>query len=360
MNTAVLQASVQGCGADTEGVKKLLAVWRSMNIDDDALADYRAGIVKNLSLLGGGVLGALALLHLAAGREVLMALNLSVAALLLGSAWALNGGRRAWVPFPVLMSLLIVAIGVSIHWQGMPGVLWAYPTLFLCYFVLPRRLALVLSLVLLVVVGSVSLTPLGTGLTLRVVLSMAFVLLMINVVLGVLGDLQRALVTQAITDPLTGSYNRRHLQTHLDRLSDRRLPAAGQPAVPGPALLAIDVDHFKRINDQHGHAAGDQVLRQLVQVVSSRQRLGDVLFRTGGEEFMLLLPRTRSADAQRLAEDLRARVASSPLLPGEPVTVSIGVSVLVVGQGVPAWLKAADAALYRAKQDGRNRVVVSA
>lgn len=360
MTAAVLRPSVQRCGADTEGVKKLRAFWRSMNLDDDALADYRAGIVKRISLLGGVVLSVLAVLHLAGGRVLLMALNFAVAGLLLGSAWALGRGRRALVPFPVLMSLLIAAIGVSIHWQGMPGVLWAYPTLFLCYFVLPRRLALVLSLVLLVMVSLVSLGPLGTALTLRVILSMAFVLLMINVVLGVLGDLQRALVQQAITDPLTGSYNRRHLQTHLDRLSDRLSPAAGHPTAPGPALLAIDVDHFKRINDQHGHAAGDQVLRQLVQVVSSRQRLGDVLFRTGGEEFMLLLPRTRSADAQLLAEDLRARVARSPLLPDGPVTVSIGVSVLAAGQGVPAWLKAADAALYRAKQDGRNRVAVAA
>ena len=355
MSTAVVP-TVQRGPADTEDVKKLLAFWRSMNLDDDALADYRAGIVRRISLLGGVVLSALAVLHLAGGRVLLMALNFTVAGLLFGSAWALNGGRRSWVPFPVLMSMLIAAIGVSIHWQGMPGVLWAYPTLFLCYFVLPRRLALVLSLVLLVMVGLVSLAPLGSALTLRVVLSMAFVLLMINVVLGVLGDLQRALVTQAITDPLTGSYNRRHLQTHLDRLA----PAAGHPNAPGPALLAIDIDHFKRINDQHGHAAGDEVLRQLVQVVASRQRLGDVLFRTGGEEFMLLLPRTHSADAQRLAEDLRARVAGSPLLPDEPVTVSIGVSALAAGQGVPAWLKAADAALYRAKQDGRNRVAVAA
>ncbi|MBT9486261.1 MAG: GGDEF domain-containing protein [Rubrivivax sp.] len=337
-------------------MKKLLALWRSMNVDDDALADYRAGIVTNLSLLGAAALAALAVLHLAGGRLLLMLLNLAVAGLLLGSAWALSGGRRAWVPFPVLISLLIAANGASIHWQGVPGVLWAFPTLFLCYFVLPRRLALVLSLVLLVVVGFVSLAPLGMGLSLRVVLSMAFVLLMINVVLGVMGDLQRALVTQAITDPLTGTYNRRHLQTHLDRLS----PAAGHATAPGPALLAIDIDHFKRINDQHGHAAGDQVLCQLVQVVSSRQRLGDVLFRTGGEEFMLLLPRTRSADAQRLAEELRARVASSPLLPDGPVTVSIGVSALAAGQGVSAWLKSADAALYRAKQDGRNRVAVAA
>jgi diguanylate cyclase (GGDEF)-like protein len=207
----------------------------------------------------------------------------------------------------------------------------------------------------LVVIGSsctVSYQVLGPGLALRLLVSMGFVLLMIQVVLGVLGRLQRRLVEQAITDPLTGTYNRRHLQTQLDRLN---LPS-GEMRGPTPALLAIDIDHFKRINDTHGHATGDAVLRALVALIATRQRLGDVLFRTGGEEFMLLLPRTPPAAAQALAEDLRRRVEAAALLPDRPVTVSIGIASLRPEGGVDAWLRAADAALYRAKQGGRNRV----
>ena len=319
---------------------------------DDALAEYRVTIAKLLSAMGAVALGLLALVHLHAGRLPLVALNAGVAAVLAGSAWALHHRRAAWVPFPLLVLGLIAAITASIHLQGVPGLLWAYPAMFLAHFILPLRQARPLSVLLLACTTVTSYGTLGGAIALRVLVSLCFVLLMIHVVLRVLGDLQRALVTQAITDPLTGSYNRRHLQAQLDRLAT----PAGPAAQPGPALLAIDIDNFKAINDRHGHDTGDRVLQGLVRLISERQRLGDVLFRTGGEEFMLLLPRTRPDDALRLAEDLCARVAASPLLPGDTVTVSIGVSGLGPQGRIGDWLKAADRALYRAKQNGRNRV----
>lgn len=302
--------------------------------------------------MGSVALGALALVHLHGGRLTLTALNATVALVLAGSAWALHRGRTAWVPFPLLMLGLIGAITVSIQLQGVPGLLWAFPAIFLCHFILPPRQARPLSLLLLVAATAASAATLGGEIALRVLVSLGFVLLMIHVVLRVLGDLQRAMLAQSITDPLTGSYNRRHLQTQLDRLA---APGAQAPQ-PGPALLAIDIDHFKTINDRHGHEAGDQVLQGLVAVIKARQRLGDVLFRTGGEEFMLLLPRTGVDDAARLAEDLRRRVEASALGPGTPVTVSIGVSGLGTAASIGDWLKAADRALYAAKQNGRNRV----
>ena len=146
---------------------------------------------------------------------------------------------------------------------------------------------------------------------------------------------------------------------HLDR---RVAPAKVQMMVqdhPANALLLIDVDHFKRINDEHGHDVGDAVLCRLVEVVSTRKRSGDLLFRTGGEEFVLLLPQTLPEAALRVAEDLRQRLAQAELLPGRSVTVSIGVSALAPGQTAKAWTKAADQALYEAKRQGRNCVVVA-
>jgi diguanylate cyclase (GGDEF)-like protein len=243
---------------------------------------------------------------------------------------------------------------VSVFKQGVPGVLWSYPAMFICYFILQRRVAMVLGVVLTMGVTVASAWTLEPSLAVRVFGSLAFVMTMINVVLNVVGDLQQALVAQTITDPLTGAFNRRHMDQQLGVCV-----ASAEAAPPVESLLVIDIDHFKRINDTHGHDVGDEVLRKVVTAVASRKRRSDLLFRMGGEEFLLLLPGAPLDQAQKIAEELRQRLAHAELLPGEPVTVSIGVSALRRGQTADAWIKSADTALYRAKRSGRNRVVLA-
>jgi diguanylate cyclase (GGDEF)-like protein len=169
--------------------------------------------------------------------------------------------------------------------------------------------------------------------------------------IGMLWEQRRRLVEMAMTDPLTGAYNRRHLDTCLTATIARR-NRTGEPA----SLLYFDVDHFKRINDALGHGAGDEVLKALVALVSGRARKMDVLFRIGGEEFVLLLPGARYAGAFLVAEQLRALVAEADLLCGWRVSISIGVSELQAGQSAANWIEDADAGAFRAKQSGRNRV----
>lgn len=159
----------------------------------------------------------------------------------------------------------------------------------------------------------------------------------------------------ASQDPLTGAANRRALmqalETELARASRQHTPLA---------LLMVDIDHFKRVNDHYGHLAGDHVLRQ-------RLRAPDVLGRYGGEEFMVLLPGTGLHGAAQLAEQLRQAVQAAPCeWQGQriPFTVSIGVAASADTPADPsrsgeALLQAADQALYRAKDDGRNRVALA-
>ena len=122
----------------------------------------------------------------------------------------------------------------------------------------------------------------------------------------------------------------------------------------------IDVDRFKSINDQFGHATGDTVLKGIVSLIQKRSRKLDLLFRIGGEEFMLLLPDTQEAAAAVVAEELRASTAESRLLEDWQVTLSIGVAELRPGESPDSWMKHADDALYAAKKAGRNRVVCAA
>jgi diguanylate cyclase (GGDEF)-like protein len=165
----------------------------------------------------------------------------------------------------------------------------------------------------------------------------------------------------ATTDFLTGLANRREF---MHRLADEQ--ARLQRDIGAcTAVLQLDIDHFKRINDEHGHAAGDAVLRQLGELMLGEQRKIDVVGRMGGEEFAMLLPGTTLAAAAVFAERLRQRVAQSALqLDGDValhVTVSIGIAVMGGQQcGGDAALIRADQALYRAKHGGRNRVELQA
>ena len=161
----------------------------------------------------------------------------------------------------------------------------------------------------------------------------------------------RALQLEVLTDPLTGAFNRRHLDRCLGLAIERRR-RVGESA----CLAVFDIDRFKDINDLLGHAAGDAVLKAIVALFHRRARTLDQLFRTGGEEFALLLPRTDLEAALAVADRLRAIIAASRLIFGQVMTVSVGVSELRDGQTPFGWLADADQALYAAKRAGRNQV----
>lgn len=162
-------------------------------------------------------------------------------------------------------------------------------------------------------------------------------------------DLER----QATTDRLTGAWNRAHFErvvgVEIDRSNRYRQPVS---------LILLDVDHFKRINDGHGHAAGDAVLCDLARLAGDGIRSADLLFRWGGEEFAVLTPSTGYRGAVALAETLRRMVERHDFPAVGTLTISLGIAEHAVGEDAAAWFGRADAALYDAKRGGRNRVCV--
>ena len=163
---------------------------------------------------------------------------------------------------------------------------------------------------------------------------------------------------RAQIDALTGLNNRRHFY-ELAEQEIVRTRRYGKPL----ALMMLDVDHFKPINDTYGHQAGDLVLQQLSDVCRQTMREIDIIGRLGGEEFAILLPEANGAQAQEAAERLREVIAATVVRLEQDVsisfTASIGVAALVAADhGVAAMLKRADEALYTAKNSGRNRVCV--
>jgi diguanylate cyclase (GGDEF)-like protein len=171
--------------------------------------------------------------------------------------------------------------------------------------------------------------------------------------------LRETLRNQSIRDPLTGLFNRRYLDESLDLDVARSARAGGALGV-----IMLDVDHFKRFNDLHGHDAGDAVLQEMGKLLSQHVRKGDVACRYGGEEFVLVLPGATAEQARARAETLRAAAQAMTLShKGQAlgaVTVSLGVAAFPDhGNDPKVILTAADAALYAAKRAGRNRIEIA-
>ncbi|RON50687.1 GGDEF domain-containing protein [Pseudomonas frederiksbergensis] len=169
--------------------------------------------------------------------------------------------------------------------------------------------------------------------------------------------LYRAATQSALRDPLTGTGNRVAMDQTLQReieMSRRHL----QPL----SLLMLDIDHFKRVNDSHGHSAGDEVLKAVAASIKGQLRNVDMVFRFGGEEFLILLSNTTREAAAMVGERLRfAAQAQEYVADGQSIelTVSLGCSTLLPGESAESLLRRADSALYVAKREGRNRLAMA-
>ena len=167
-------------------------------------------------------------------------------------------------------------------------------------------------------------------------------------------------VELSIKDALTGLFNRRYMESHLKSLVEQSV-SSGRPL----SILIADIDHFKRINDTHGHDVGDVVLQEFAARFRRNTRGVDLVCRLGGEEFVVVMPNADAPRAYQIGERLRACIAAEPFRLGDgqmlPITASVGVASVESPRDTPATLfRRADSALYAAKRSGRNKVVVDA
>ena len=277
----------------------------------------------------------------------------SVLALLM-LAWRRAPDALLLAAFP-LAALTVTAIAVLDPPLALTPMYYVWPLMIAAYF-LQRREILVTFGVVCASFGAAALWAIGEG---PLFMEWMTVVIVGGVVVGFvqtltrgLGDHVDRLHALAREDPLTGALNRRAFVERVEEELARTARTGGSCAV-----AVVDVDHFKAINDRHGHAVGDTALRGLVATVSRRLRRGDVLGRLGGEEFAILLPGADTAGAASYAEELRPLVAAEAADRGTPYTVSVGVAALRdPGATAEQLLDAADGALYRAKGAGRDTV----
>jgi diguanylate cyclase (GGDEF)-like protein len=259
----------------------------------------------------------------------------------------------AWAALPVLLAAAVLVTGEATS----PVVVWfALPAVTLGFRFEPRGMVFGTAFVLAMFLASTVLPDPQAAWEHRQPLIAATALIVSTVILsGALVESDRAHRRRSTLDPLTGLFNRNALEQRLSELE-------GQPCSPeeglSHAFLLCDLDHFKRVNDQLGHAAGDAVLQEVAYTMRAALRAGDSIYRVGGEEILVILPGADRKYALEIAERLRSEVRERRPV-GVPVSVSIGIAVAEPDAvDTEDLLARADAALYAAKAGGRNLVYV--
>lgn len=239
--------------------------------------------------------------------------------------------------------------------NGIIGSLWCFPAIIGCYCMLSARRAWLANFFILGIALPMASMTLPTEYLIRVSATLLAVSVFSAVLVSAIDALSRQLQYQVNHDPLTGLRNRQTLRECLAEAIDKH-SAQNSTA----SLLAIDIDHFKRINDDFGHDTGDQALVQLAGVMKTKLRANDRAFRTGGEEFLILLNKTDARCAQTIAERLRREIENTLILPDKKtLTISVGVALYLPDETWAEWMKRADNNLYEAKRKGRNRVTLA-
>lgn len=267
-------------------------------------------------------------------------------------AYAIRSGRthRAGRFFAVVTVIGCIA---STAMFGRTGILWGYVVLWINFLLTGRRFALVANLVLM------SVLIFETSLFQSLLEAVTYIVTALLVtVFGYifaqrLASYQAQLEMLALQDPLTFAGNRRMMRRDLTAAVSawRR---NGERFI----LMLLDLDHFKRINDEFGHEVGDRALREFADLVREHIRAEDGFYRFGGEEFVLLLPDRCQQDVVDLAESLHQRISGQLSYFEEVVRFSAGVAVLRDDEDWPEWLTRADRAMYQAKRAGRDQVVL--
>ncbi|MEM8548065.1 MAG: GGDEF domain-containing protein [Pseudomonadota bacterium] len=257
----------------------------------------------------------------------------------------------------IFMAMLAIGTAVTtVTLRGGTQVVWMYPALIALFYLLRPREASVFAVIAIIavlptIIGSHSTGDVAiylTSLGVTISLSVAFA--------SMTAAQRRELQKMSLIDSLTGAGNRRALDVRLDKAIHTSV-ASGDPF----AVIMLDIDHFKSVNDVHGHAIGDHVLVGVAKTLKAHLRSSDAYFRAGGEEFVVVTDDFKLEQAQKIAERLRVGIAESRFDTSgtkEPleVTASFGIAEYRPGETRDALYRRVDAALYEAKRSGRNRL----
>jgi diguanylate cyclase (GGDEF)-like protein len=306
--------------------------------------DFRLGVIALCGLVSVAALGGFSVYRFVRGDIALGVVDFALVLTIIAAgvhAWHSGDSRIAGLMMIVANTIGCVVVAAL---AGFTGLFWAYNAVVMNFFLGDRHPAVFASMALVIVIAFLPLPGVEPAQRLSFCATCALVSLYAFVFAARASRQAVRLERLAVRDPLTGVRNR--------RLFDLDLPRAVHDARAGrstPALAVLDLDHFKRINDRHGHDAGDRTLVGFTRILQAGLRQDDRLYRVGGEEFVLLLKDVQVAGLTVLIEHLLTLTRTRLRSPDGPVTVSIGAALLRPDEDSSEWLARADKAMYEAK-----------
>ena len=342
-----------GRGSGAAGGRTLGPLIRNSRVKERIRSDFHLALITLFAAITALGVTPFAIRRFLQGQPLAGIVDLAILLCIgAGAAYAWRTGRTAGAATFLAATYSIGCVAVA-HIADFSGVLWVYPVLVANFLLNGRATSLLISTLAIVgiALSDTALPGLSTKLAF---VATATVVSLFSFVFASRAQMQRLqLEAIALRDPLTGASNRRGMEVEL-RIAMTASLRSGQPL----GLLVFDIDHFKSINDDFGHEAGDEVLVRVADVVRANTRTDDRFFRTGGEEFSVLLPGAGVDALREVAGKLRQAVEREVACRGRPVTISIGAAPFLPGESASDWLARADGAMYEAKHAGRNRTVL--
>ncbi|ESP95424.1 MULTISPECIES: GGDEF domain-containing protein [Pseudoalteromonas] len=313
--------------------------------------DGQGKVFPALSLIIMVIFAPLAVKNFIIGEYALGALIAIFICAFLADSNALLKGRALPINENIIAILAISCVSLTLFTLGAGTIFWIFPVSIIISFSFPLITSIIFNSLLLLTTTTYVFLNYDVADSLRFFFAFLLTASAVHLLLRQIDALHTLLKEESSKDALTGALNRRQLSFFLsDALANKTHYHNDS------TLIMIDVDHFKQINDIYGHAKGDEVLINLVSDIRAQIRESDLLFRVGGEEFVVLLPNTQLKTAEKVAQKLRANIKTSALLDNRTITVSLGLCATGSGLTQTKWMSCADKALYAAKQRGRDRV----
>ncbi len=322
--------------------------------------DFHLLMITLVGLIASCTLLPYAMYRLATGSYLVAIVDSLMIAVSTASVWIAWRTGDTEKPGFLMASVFCFGAVLVCMKLGQDVLFWIYPLMVFIFFLVAPIKALLLLLLMVSAIVSLHFSGPSAIFTnnfqLLAFITTTLVTSIFAYIFAYRTHLQRKELRRlATTDPLTGAANRHSLAdelTHaIEQFRHKGLSSG---------LMLLDLDHFKRINDNFGHHAGDQILSQLVPLLKQMIRQQDLVFRFGGEEFVLLIHDIQLADLHRLAEKIRHAVWQELSLPdGSALTTSIGIATVQQQADWESWLQNTDVALYQAKHNGRNQVVIA-
>ncbi|NVD08990.1 GGDEF domain-containing protein [Vibrio sp. JPW-9-11-11] len=318
-------------------------------LDDGAILDLKQQkrVLKAIALITLAVFIPLGIKNILIGQHLLAVSLLAFeASLLLEVSAMVYNRKRYFGVYPPLL-LLIFSVVLAIRVFGTLATYWLFPIVIGVVFLLPRRDAILANFLMISGAGFAALMHQSSEISVRYVVALIITAMIVHIVVRSVRDLQVELRRLLVTDAMTGAYNRHQLQDSLVTARDM---------FHCSTVAIIDVDNFKHVNDTYGHDKGDRALVEVVEIIDQHTEPSELLFRLGGDEFLLLFQgknlSTSYQSMQAITRAVRQLQDHHPF----PLTISSGIAESVTHESTKQWLKRADQALYHAKQSGRDQV----